>query len=122
MFGKSLENSIYPSSVVEQRTVVSTVAYVVYDVMTGRVKEYKTGMQGDYDVSAELSSQVDTLVESNVSLYRYGGFAIHSVLQKYKDRKDTCSESITTILRSMIMKSEESASVPTAIHLLNQGG
>ena len=27
---------------------------------------------------------VTVFVESNVSLYRYGGFALHSPLQKYK--------------------------------------
>lgn len=127
---KVMESSIHSTCTVEeQRIIVSTVAYMVYDAMTGRVKEYKIDLQADIADHKELSNnddgnigKVKSLVESNVSLYRYGRWAIHSLLQKYTERKDTCSESISTVLRCMVMKSEESGLLPTAIHLLHQGG
>ena len=63
--------------------MISTVLYIVYDIMTGKVKEYKAGLVHDNsDLIADEESTV-AMVESNVSLYRYGGFALHSLLQKY---------------------------------------
>ena len=70
----------------------------MYDIMTAKIKDYKTG---DLMDSAATSSSVTTyccdspetvFVESNVSLYRYGGFALHSLLKKYNTEIQTsCS-------------------------------
>ena len=69
--------------VTEERIMISTVLYIVYDIMTGKVKEYKAGLVHDNsDLIADEESTV-AMVESNVSIYRYGGFALHSLLQKY---------------------------------------
>ena len=106
----------------EQRIVVSTLAYIVYDAMTIRVKEYKSKML-DIDKTMTSSDCSDQpLAESNVSLYRYGGFAIHSLLQKYKEREDPCSQAIVVILKKMVIKHEELCLLPSGVQLLNRGG
>ena len=113
----------------EQRIIVSTLAYIVYDIMTSRVKEYKSNMpapQLDIDEAVASNNSSDQpvvpLVESNVSLYRYGGFALHSLLQKYKERRDPHSQTIVTVLKGMIIKHEELNMLPLGVQLLNQGG
>ncbi len=59
--------------------------------MTGKVKEHKTQMVSTSQASDEAVQHDDShdepvvsFVESNVSLYQYGGFALHSLPQKYK--------------------------------------
>lgn len=66
------------------------------------------------DVSATFS-------ESKVNLYRYGGFALHSLLKKYYKQKP-CSKDILTTLRHLRVKGDELYNVPHAIQQLNQGG
>ena len=98
--------------VTEERIMISTVFYIVYDIMTGKVKEYKAGLVHDNsDLIADEESTV-AMVESNVSLYRYGGFALHSLLQKYDGQP--CAKMIP-ILREMVIKHEQLPSVPIGI-------
>ena len=57
----------------EQRIVVFTLCYVVYDLMTDKVKMYKLAeVSNGVGASAGLETQ---LCESDVNLYRYGSFA-----------------------------------------------
>lgn len=103
----------------EQRIMVSSIAYIVYDVMTSRIKEYKkSGISADtVDSSLEQPAQ---LFESNVSLYRYGGFALYSLLQKHK--QDAQSQPKVHVLEKMRIKHEEVEMLPSGVKLLNQGG
>jgi hypothetical protein len=69
----------------EQRIVLASIAYTLYDIMTEKVKEYKLKDKLiDESVTWPPSddSTYSTFAESNVSLYRYGGFALHSLLKK----------------------------------------
>lgn len=78
----------------EQHIVLASIAYSIYDIMTEKVKQYKLD-SNDTSTSATCISleQVTTFVppvkdkkfaESNVSLYRYDGFALHSLVQRLK--------------------------------------
>ena len=65
--------------------MISTIAYIVYDLMTETVKDYKidlaastTEVQVDATVAATPRKQMQ---ESNVNLYRYGVFALLSLLK-----------------------------------------
>ena len=84
-------------SLEEQRIVVSTVAYTVYDLMTEKVKDYKINLAVSTTepqaepMAAAISTSKKRLYESNVNLYRYGGFALHSLLKKYDQQTPTSS-------------------------------
>jgi hypothetical protein len=70
---------------IEEQCIVLSIAYTVYDIMTEKVKEYKLKDKLiDESVTWPPSddSTYSTFAESNVSLYRYGGFALHSLLKK----------------------------------------
>ena len=72
--GSTLDNQ-------DQRIIVSTLCCIVYDLMVETVKNYKfehTGIDAPSTSSAmdDESGDVFQLRESNVSLYRYGGFAL----------------------------------------------
>ncbi len=73
-----------------------------------------------------LSDEPETVfVESNVSLYRYGGFALHSLLKKHESEVRVSSSrdrDIVIILKQLKIKDEQMSQLPKAIHLLNQGG
>ena len=111
-------------SVEEQRIVVSSLMYAIYDIMTGKVKAYKEDTDDDHvDSTAAPASTPDVFFESNVSLYRYGGFALHSLLQKYKHEKEGDTQgNIITFLKQLAIKPDQMTMVPQQIHDLNQGG
>ena len=70
-----------PPSLQEQRILVSTMAYSFYDIMTEKVRDYKMHLSSSVD-EPQVELPVTTLHESNISLYRYGGFVLHSLLNK----------------------------------------
>lgn len=99
--------------------MVSSVAYMVHDVMAGCIKKYKQEKSNERDATGQvvaLEQPTEHLSESNVSLYR---FALHSLLQRYKGRKDSCSKDVMSFLKAMI---NEIKLLPDGIKLLDQGG
>ena len=111
-------------SIKEQRIIVSTVAYIIYDIMTGKVKEHKS--QLPLPIETNDCEPAVSIVESNVCLYRYGGFALHSLLQKYQKAaegcNDSCDHDIMPVLRQLTIKHDQTSLVPYGIQQLNQGG
>lgn len=120
---------------IQQRIALSRIVYIVYDIVTTKVKEYKVDLLhtvDDDDDNEEPANENSTIVEtsfseSNVSLFRYGGFALHSLIQKYRERAssnsaDSEARDILCILEVLKIKSEDSNSVPYGIQCLNQGG
>ena len=111
----------------EQRIVVSTLVYAVYDLMTDKVKDYKKGIDCSETTEGPLTDSDDvstvTFSESKVNLYRYGGFALHSLLKKYyKHTQKPCTKDILTTLKHRRVKEDQLADLPVAIQQLNQGG
>ena len=117
MWKALLENSGYPVVEEEQRIVVSSLAYEVYDKMTERVKNYKTDGMGDPGLEVATDDEaVSTLVESNVSLYRYGGFALHSLMKKYE--KSNSKDEVNFL--QLQVKHNEVSTLPFGIQQLQQ--
>lgn len=117
-----MDNCDCDCSIEEQRIIVSTIAYIVYDDMTRKVKEYKSHLQPS---QLQIEEPAISLVESNVCLYRYGGFALHSLLQKYKATKschDSHDHEMKIVLRQLTVKHHQMNLVPYGIQQLNQGG
>ena len=78
----------------EQRIVLSTVAYTVYDLMTEKVKGYKTEFAtsaADHSSVVPVMSTCTPKCESNVSLYRY-----MVVLLYIPFSKSTCRHQVMT--------------------------
>lgn len=65
--------------------------YAVYDLMTDKVKDYKKGIDCSETTEGPLTDSDDvstvTFSESKVNLYRYGGFALHSLLKNINIHK-----------------------------------
>ena len=109
----------------DQRIVVSTLMYAVYDLMSDKMKDYKQHNINFPETAATSSVDVPTIIfpESKVNLFRYGGFALHSLLKKYyKHTQKPCSKDILTTLRHLRVKDDELGNVPHAIQQLNEGG
>ena len=116
----TIGKSGYPVVEEEQRIVVSILAYEVYDKMTERVKNYKTDGMGDPGLEEATDDEaVSTLVESNVSQYRYGGFALHSLMKKYEKSN---SKDEVNFLQLLQVKHNEVSTLPFGIQQLQQGG
>ena len=66
----------------DQRIVISTIAYHVHDLMTEKVKEFKRELSHSVEQSSQSSgsSSSSKFTESKINLLRYGGFALHSML------------------------------------------
>ena len=63
---------------------MSTLFCIVFDLMMETAKKYKLQHADIEAASTSLATTDDRfqMRESNVSLYRYGGFALHSMLKK----------------------------------------
>lgn len=75
----------------QQRIVFSTLSYVVFDLMVDKIKDYKVTdfkQSGVKNSRASSKKSTITLKESNVNLYRYGGFALHLIQKRTKSVKD----------------------------------
>ena len=67
----------------DQQIVVSTLVYAVYDLMTDKVKDYKRHIDSpETTVTTSSDDVLTTFSESKVNLYRFVGFALHSLLKK----------------------------------------
>ncbi len=117
----------------EQRIILSTIAYLVFDEMTEKVKDYKFSV-AEAPVANPSSPVKPKFMESNVSLYRYGGFALHSLIKKLQKQHETPKKSghsqqsianaveSLSILKLIKVKEDQKDDLPNAIKLLNQGG
>lgn len=111
-------------SVSEQRIVVSTLSYSIHDLMASKVQEHKAQQV----MSASTSNNTDakasqTISESNVALYRYGGFALHSMMEKRKchiTRANAKNE--LELLNTLKVRKEEWDGLPPAIQQLTRVG
>ena len=78
----------YTLDITEQRIVASTLCYTVYDLMVDTIKKYKVQQTLQSEASATATAPITSsasdikLKENNVNLYRYGGFALHSMISK----------------------------------------
>ena len=64
----------------DQRIVVSTLMYAVYDLMSDKMKDYKQHNIDFPETAATSSVDVPTIFpENKVNLFSYGGFALHSL-------------------------------------------
>ena len=105
----------------EQRIVISTLAYLVYDLMTEKVKDYKIKLT---ETPEECSPDTDsTFMDSSVNLYRYGGFALHSLLKRYyQDTRNPHNINLLALLKKLKIKEEKWADLPHGVNELRQGG
>ena len=113
----------------EERIVLCTLSYAVYDLMVDRIKDYK--LQQTPTATAPSTSDTSNikLKESNINLYRYGGFALHSMICKRnklaEQKLPIANELVQTELRSlhsMQISKDRWNELPTTILDLNQGG
>ena len=77
--------------VCEERIIMSTLCYIVYDLVTDKIKTYKLELPSEAGTDTSVGSSVGAgvglemqLSESDISVYRYGGFALHAMLKKSK--------------------------------------
>ena len=95
--------------------------------MTGKVKEHKSQLPLPIETNEAHDCEPGvSVVESNVCLCRYGGFALHSLLQKYQKVaegcNDSCDHDIMPVSRQLTIKHDQTSLVPYGIQQLNQGG
>ena len=118
----------------EERIVVCTLCYTVYDLMVDEVKDYKVEqmLQTETTATATAPSTSDAshikLRESNVNLYRHGGFALHSMISKRKKAKlksphdPALLQTELKFLHSIQIPKDRWSELPGPILDLNQGG
>jgi hypothetical protein len=92
-----------------------------------RVKDYKVAdfkQSGVKNSRASSDESTITLKESDVNLYRYGGFALHSMIQKRTKDKliDQCLQTELRFLRHLSLPKEREKELPIPVIELNQGG
>ena len=102
----------------EQRIVVSTLASHVHDLMADEVLAFKTQMLEE----CEFESTAVTLSESNIALYRYGGFALHSMIQKRQHHVQKGVKSELGLLETLKVTKEQWDQISPAIQQLTRGG
>ena len=73
-------------------------------LMTVKVKEYKIGLASITEAEATPAATPQQLHESNVCLYRYGGFALHSLLKKYDPTSGADQHVMIKLLRLLKLK------------------
>ena len=96
--------------------------------MTEKVKDHKSQFPSapiESEAARWDEESVVPLVESNVCLYKYGGFALHSLIKKYTKTDGHVShdhDSMLVILKQLTIKQNQLSLVPYGIHQLNEGG
>lgn len=78
--------------------------------MTEKVKEYKISMCPGPSQVGDQSETNAIFTESNVSLYRYGGFALHSLIKKHEKQRESMKQSLS-ITKSQSMSTAEILSI-----------
>ena len=118
----------------EERIVVSTLCYAVYDLMVDKVKDYKVEQMVQTEITATATASSTSgasrikLRESNVNLYRYGGFALHSMISKRNKAKQKSPQDPALLqtelkfLHSLRIPKDRWNELPGPILDLNQGG
>lgn len=111
----------------EQRIIISTLAYHVHDLMAERVKDFKKGLSGGIEEQSPITScSSERFVESNISLLRYGGFALHSMLLKRHRNTSVVVQASAAqeieLLKSIKATDQEWDTLPSGIKYLQQGG
>ena len=67
------------------------------DLMTDKVKDFKQHIDPPPETATSSDTVQTTFPGSKVHLYRYGRFALHSLLKKYyKDTQKPCTKDILT--------------------------
>ena len=122
----------YTLSIQDERILVSTLCYIVYDLMVDQAKDYKASLSTESDatgacVGASGTESTITLKENNINLYRYGGFALHSMSEKRKRKLETepknyCVRLELRFLENQLIQKEDWDELPTPIKDLKQGG
>ena len=109
----------------EQRIIISTIAYHVYDAMSEKVKYFKKGLS-TVEKESSVASCSERFIESNVNLLRYGGFAFHSMLLKRNRNHSIIAEASVAhdieLLESIKVTVQEWSTIPSGIKYLQQGG
>lgn len=130
----SATKSGYTLDTRDERIVVCTLCYAVYDLMVDQVKDYKAQQTLPTESTTTATAPSTTtgssikLKESNVNLYRYGGFALHSMIRKRKkaEQKSPKDSAILqtelNFLHSLQIRKDRWNELPTPILDLNQGG
>ena len=98
----------------DQRLLASTLAYKIYNVMIENVRSYKETTSDDGLISQQSTSQFQ---ESTIALYRYGGFALHSLLKSASH-----SKFVKEIILKLCMEKEAWDTLPEPVQYLQQGG
>ena len=121
----------YTLNIQDERILVSTLCYIVYDLMVDQVKDYKANLSTESDATgscvAASSESTITLKEHDINLYRYGGFAVHSMIEKRKRKlqiepRNSCVQLELRFLENQLIKQEHWDELPTPIKDLKQGG
>ena len=121
----------YTLDIQEERIVASTLCYAIYDLMVDRVKDNKVHLSSESDAASACADasreSAITLKENDVNLYRYGGFTLHSMIEKRNKSlqtgpKDSCVKLELDFLRGQLVQKERWKELPTPILDLNQGG
>ena len=88
--------------------------------MTRKIKDYKI-FHAD-EVTPTAVKHQPALMESNVSLYRYGGFAMHSLIKKYelpgKSQFSSNNHDEISVLKQLKIESEQASMVPYGVKYL----
>ena len=97
--------------------------------MVERVKDYKVHLSPESEASgacvATSSESAITLKENDINLYRYGGFALHSMIEKRKKKlemgpKDSCVQLEPKFLENQLVQKDQWNELPTPILDLNR--
>ena len=100
-------------SIDDQRVILATLSSIFFDLMSVKLKDKKMEDTCPAQTTCTLYN------ESMVSIYRYSGFAIHSMV---KNRKHSLKKSDEDkVLEAMMCKRDELDSVPKQVWDLSRG-
>jgi hypothetical protein len=111
----------------DQRIIVSTLCYIVYDLMVDKIKHYKVDKFSEDSSGASTSDESIQLREHDVNIYRYGSFALHSMLKKRRKATPGKLKSVHVhdelqLLECMRIKDERWNELPIPIQQLKKRG
>ena len=99
----------------DQHIIVSTLSFILFELMSEKIKDKKIKEFPSATSQSHDTATVD-FQESVISLYRYSGFALHSVAENHHNT------SYVQVLEALRCKQTELDEVPSQIHDLNCGG
>ena len=98
----------------DQRIILSTISYIIFDLMSHEVKKKKADEGPSTSLNSNETDCPSVVDESMVSIYRYAGLAVHSMMDREVDIKRK------EILESLKCKQYELDKVPKPVQDLNQ--